>query len=72
MQRDVSVGCEFASWIDPETCARSKRFILGLLKKINAYEEEIEELKRRNVAIENELEHLKKMLMKRIIIWNCL
>ena len=60
MQRDGNPGCGFASWIDPEMYERSKRIIHSLLRKINAYEEEIEKLKNKCAGLENELEALRK------------
>ncbi|XP_019198154.1 PREDICTED: uncharacterized protein LOC109191957 [Ipomoea nil] len=38
------VGCGFVDWYDPPMCYRSKRIILGLLKRINKLEEDIRTL----------------------------
>lgn len=43
-------NCGFFEWFDPPMCARSKKIIPGLLKRINRNEEEIEMLNAKLIA----------------------
>ncbi|CAH9142195.1 unnamed protein product [Cuscuta epithymum] len=47
-------GCGMMEWFDPPMCKRSQKIILGLLKKMNGYEEKIRTLEMKLETLEVE------------------
>ena len=72
LQRDINPCCGFESCIDPDMPERSKWFYPDLLRKINGYEEENEKLKTKCEVLEKDVEGLRKVLLRKSKIWNCL
>ncbi|GER30052.1 GRF zinc finger containing protein, partial [Striga asiatica] len=61
-------GCVFFDWYDPPMCRRAKALIPGLLKKMNASEEEILKLKTETLGLAVMNRKLKKIIFVLVLL----
>ncbi|GER25688.1 homeobox-leucine zipper family protein /lipid-binding START domain-containing protein [Striga asiatica] len=57
-------SCNFFSWIDPLTCDRPEKIMLGLLKKMKSVERANENIKFENTKLEEKVEKLEEKIEK--------
>ncbi|CAA0839873.1 zinc knuckle (CCHC-type) family protein [Striga hermonthica] len=68
LKKEEGGGCVFFDWYDPPMCRRAKSLILGLLKKMNASEEEILKLKAETLSLAANNRKLKKIILVLVLL----
>ncbi|CAA0825528.1 Unknown protein [Striga hermonthica] len=61
-------ACDYFDWFDPPMCRRSKIIILGLLRKMNERQTEIEKLKLKNEHLVELNKKLKKIVFILVLL----